>query len=56
MLGKADLLNVMRAGGVEVHGAPRYRKALPSWIGMTKFAGMAREHGEHRGHGHTVIA
>jgi len=56
MLGKSDLLHAMRAGSIEVHGAPRYRKALPSWIGMTRFASMACEHGEHLEHGHTVIA
>jgi len=41
MLGKVDLLQVMRAGSVEVRGAPRYRNALPKWIGMTRFASMA---------------
>ena len=40
-LGKAGLLDVMRSGGVEVHGAPRYRKALPDWLGVTRFAAMA---------------
>jgi len=41
MLGQADLLHAIRYGGVEVHGAPRYRKALPSWIGVTHFATSA---------------
>jgi len=41
LLGQAELLQVMRAGRVEVHGAPRYRKALPSWIGVTHFASSA---------------
>jgi len=41
MLGRAGLLQAMRAGSVEVHGAPRYRKALPSWIGVTHFASSA---------------
>jgi len=41
MLGQAGLLQAIRAGGVEVHGAPRYRKALPNWIGATHFASMA---------------
>ena len=41
MLGQAGLLEVIRRGGVEVHGAPRHRKALPSWIGVTHFAALA---------------
>jgi DNA-binding HxlR family transcriptional regulator len=41
MLGHTPLLQTIRAGGVEVHGAPRYRKALPSWIGVTHFAHSA---------------
>jgi DNA-binding HxlR family transcriptional regulator len=41
MLGKGSLLDAIRCGGVEVHGAPRYRNALPSWIGMTRFASLA---------------
>jgi len=41
MLGQADLLQTMRLGSIEVHGAPRYRKALPSWIGVTHFANTA---------------
>ena len=41
MLGQAGLLETIRAGDVEVHGAPRYRKALPSWIGVTHYATLA---------------
>ncbi len=41
MLGQAALLQTIRAGAVEVHGAPRYRKALPNWIGVTHFAELA---------------
>lgn len=32
----------MRDGDVEVHGAPHHRKALPSWLGVTRFAGLAK--------------
>jgi hypothetical protein len=41
-LGHVDLLQVMRDGGVEVHGAPRYRSALASWLGVTRFASLAK--------------
>jgi hypothetical protein len=41
MLGQSGLLQVISGGGIEVHGAPRYRKALPSWIGVTHFASLA---------------
>jgi DNA-binding HxlR family transcriptional regulator len=41
-LGQLGLLEAMRAGQVEVHGAPRYRNALPGWLGVTRFASMAR--------------
>jgi len=39
-LGHTGLLEAIRAGQVEVHGAPHHRKALPSWLGVTRFAGM----------------
>lgn len=42
-LGHVPLLQAMRAGDVEVHGAPRYRNALASWLGVTHFAGPATE-------------
>ena len=41
-LGHVGLLEAMRAGDVEVHGAPRHRNALPSWLGVTRFASLAR--------------
>jgi DNA-binding HxlR family transcriptional regulator len=41
-LGHAGLLEAMRAGRVEVHGAPRHRNALPSWLGVTRFASLTR--------------
>jgi DNA-binding HxlR family transcriptional regulator len=41
-LGHWGLLDAVRAGGVEVHGAPHYRNALPCWLGVTRFAGMAK--------------
>lgn len=37
-LGRASLRQLMRSGEVEVHGAPRYRNALPNWLGVTHFA------------------
>jgi DNA-binding HxlR family transcriptional regulator len=41
-LGHVGLLQVMRSGEVEVRGAPRYRNALPSWLGVTRFASLAK--------------
>jgi DNA-binding HxlR family transcriptional regulator len=41
-LGQVALLQAMRDGAVEVHGAPRYRNALPSWLGVTHFAATAK--------------
>ena len=41
-LGHVGLLDVMRDGSVEVHGAPHYRNALPGWLGVTRFAGLAK--------------
>lgn len=40
-LGHVALLEAMRDGGVEVHGAPRLRNALGSWLGVTRFAALA---------------
>jgi DNA-binding HxlR family transcriptional regulator len=40
-LGHIPLLEAIRDGGVEVHGAPHHRHALPNWLGVTRFAGMA---------------
>jgi hypothetical protein len=42
-LGHVSLLQVMRAGDVEVHGAPRHRRALASWLGVTHFADLAKK-------------
>jgi DNA-binding HxlR family transcriptional regulator len=41
-LGHAGLLDVMQSGAVEVHGAPRYRNALASWLGVTRFVALAK--------------
>ena len=37
-LGRIDLPRAMKCGDVEVRGAPRYRTALSSWLGVTHFA------------------
>jgi len=37
-LGHVPLLQAIRDGGVEVHGAPHHRNALSSWLGVTRFA------------------
>ena len=37
-LGHTTIRQLMRSGDVEVHGAPRYRNALPNWLGVTHFA------------------
>jgi DNA-binding HxlR family transcriptional regulator len=41
-LGHVSLLDVVREGGVEVHGAPRHRNALAGWLGVSRFAGLAK--------------
>ena len=41
-LGHLSLLEAMRDGNVEVHGAPHYRNALSSWLGVTRFASLAK--------------
>ncbi|HZE09066.1 MAG TPA: helix-turn-helix domain-containing protein [Gemmatimonadaceae bacterium] len=41
-LGQLAVLQAMRDGTVEVHGAPHYRKALSSWLGVTHFADTAK--------------
>jgi len=40
-LGRTDLPRAMKCGDVEVRGAPRYRRALSSWLGVTHFAASA---------------
>jgi hypothetical protein len=37
-LGRIDLPRAVKCGDVEVRGAPRYRTALSSWLGVTHFA------------------
>jgi len=41
-LGHLALVDAMREGRVEVHGPPHYRNALPNWLGVTRFAAMAK--------------
>jgi hypothetical protein len=41
-LGQLAVVQAMRDGAVEVHGASQYRNALPGWLGVTRFAAMAR--------------
>jgi DNA-binding HxlR family transcriptional regulator len=43
-LGRTDLPRAIKSGDIEVHGAPRYRMALSSWLGVTRFAAAARPH------------
>jgi hypothetical protein len=33
-----DLLHALKAGAIDVRGAPRYRSALSTWLGVTRFA------------------
>lgn len=40
-LGHIPLVEAIREGGVEVRGAPHHRRALPGWLGVTRFAAMA---------------
>jgi len=40
-LGRIDLPRAMKCGDVDVRGAPRYRVALSSWLGVTHFAAGA---------------
>lgn len=41
-LGHVSLPQAVHDGSVELHGAPRHRNALPSWLGVTRFAGLAK--------------
>lgn len=41
-LGHAGLLQVIKSGDVELTGPPRYRRGLPDWLGVTRFAAMAK--------------
>ena len=47
-LGRTDLPRAMKCGDVEVRGAPRYRRALSSWLGVTHFASSAAHAPVHR--------
>jgi DNA-binding HxlR family transcriptional regulator len=40
-LGRIDLPQAVKCGDVAVYGAPRYRTALSSWLGVTHFAASA---------------
>jgi DNA-binding HxlR family transcriptional regulator len=40
-LGRVDLPHAVKCGDVDVRGAPRYRTALSSWLGVTHFAAAA---------------
>jgi hypothetical protein len=42
-LGQVDLPCALRSADIEVHGAPRYRRALSSWLGVTRFAALAEK-------------
>ena len=42
-LGHLELREAVRTGDVKVHGAPRYRNALGTWLGVTRFASMAQQ-------------
>jgi DNA-binding HxlR family transcriptional regulator len=39
-LGHATLLHALKAGEIEVRGAPRHRSALSNWLGVTHFAAL----------------
>jgi len=39
-LGHMDLPHAVKAGEIDVHGAPRYRSALSHWLGVTRFAAL----------------
>ena len=39
-LGHLGLLQAMRAGDIEVHGAPHHRNVLATWLGVTRFASL----------------
>jgi DNA-binding HxlR family transcriptional regulator len=40
-LGRLDLLHALRAGDIDVRGAPKYRSGLSSWLGVTRFVALA---------------
>ena len=47
-LGRIDLPRAIKCGDVDVRGAPRYRTALSSWLGVTHFAASAPHAAIHR--------
>jgi len=42
-LGHLDFLEVVRRGDIAVHGAPRHRRSLGEWLGVTHFATVGRK-------------
>lgn len=42
-LGHATIRQLERSGEIKLQGAPRYRNALPSWLGVTHFAHPAEQ-------------
>ena len=42
-LGHLDFLQVLKRGDIVVRGAPRFRAALGSWLGVTRFAALGRK-------------
>jgi DNA-binding HxlR family transcriptional regulator len=41
-LGHLPFVQAVKAGRIELSGAPRYRRGLCEWLGVTRFAAMAR--------------
>ena len=41
-LGQVGVLQVVRSGDVLLTGATRYRRAISDWLGVTRFAAMAK--------------
>jgi DNA-binding HxlR family transcriptional regulator len=39
-LGHIDLPHALKAGDLDVRGAPRYRSAMSNWLGVTRFAAL----------------
>ncbi len=42
-LGQVEMPQALKSGEIEVRGAPRHRRALSSWLGVTRFAGLAKK-------------
>jgi DNA-binding HxlR family transcriptional regulator len=45
-LGRIDLPRAVKCGDVELRGAPRYRAALSTWLGVTHFAAATPAHSQ----------